>query len=141
MLRQILVGTSFSLLNIAVHAITMLGILEARSAVHVKVSFHRAIRLVGVMIVAVSILMAAHIVEIFIWSVAYRIFELAPAESDMLYFAFVNYTTLGYGDIVPRGAWRLLGPMTAMNGILLFGWSTAVIFQVLWTTISRDEFN
>jgi len=28
--------------------------------------------------------------------------------------------------------------MAAMNGILLFGWSTAVIFQVLWTTISRE---
>ena len=58
----------------------------------------------------------------------------------MLYFAFVNYTTLGYGDVLPVAGWRLLGPMAAMNGVLLFGWSTAVIFQVLWTTISREDF-
>jgi hypothetical protein len=38
---------------------------------------------------------------------------------------------LDYSDIVPVERWRLLGPMTAMNGILLFGWSTAVIFEVL----------
>jgi hypothetical protein len=48
-----------------------------------------------------------------------------------VYFAFVNYTTLGYGDVLPVERWRLLGPMTAMNGVLLFGWSTAVIFDVL----------
>jgi hypothetical protein len=43
----------------------------------------------------------------------------------------VNYTTLGYGDVTPVERWRLLGPITAMNGVLLFGWSTAVIFEVL----------
>jgi hypothetical protein len=54
-----------------------------------------------------------------------------------MYFALVNYTTLGYGDVVPVPRSRLLGPMTAMNGILLFGWSTAVIFHVLRVTIRR----
>ena len=61
----------------------------------------------------------------------YGIERAAPDGSDLLYFAFVNYTTLGYGDIIPVQAWRLTGPMTAMNGILMFGWSTAVLFEVL----------
>ena len=43
----------------------------------------------------------------------------------------MNYTTLGYGDVVPVERWLLMGPMTAMNGVLMFGWSTAVIFEVL----------
>jgi hypothetical protein len=47
----------------------------------------------------------------------------------------VNYATLGYGDVIPVEGWRLLGPITAMNGALLFGWSTAVIFQVLHKTM------
>jgi hypothetical protein len=55
-----------------------------------------------------------------------------------VYFAFVNYTTLGYGDVIPVPAWQLLGPMTAMNGVLLFGWSTAVIFEVLRKIMMRD---
>lgn len=43
--------------------------------------------------------------------------------------------TLGYGDVTPVARWRLLGPVTAMNGVLLFGWSTAVIFEVLRRTV------
>ena len=54
----------------------------------------------------------------------------------------MNYTTLGYGDVTPVERWHLLGPMTAMNGVLMFGWSTAVIFEVLrrtLVTIRSDE--
>jgi hypothetical protein len=62
------------------------------------------------------------------------IVRVAP-PGTIIYFAFVNYTTLGYGDVIPIERWRLLGPMTAMNGVLLFGWSTAVIFEVLRRTM------
>jgi hypothetical protein len=68
---------------------------------------------------------------------SYALVGAAPEGSDLLYFAFVNYTTLGYGDITPVKAWRLVGPMAAMNGILLFGWSTAVLFEVLLKTIDH----
>ena len=64
--------------------------------------------------------------------------KLEHAGADQLYFAFVNFTTLGYGDVLPVPDWRLLGPMTAMDGVLLFGWSTAVIFEVLRQTLHRD---
>jgi len=83
------------------------------------------------MIVTVSFLMAAHFAEVLVWSLAYAMVDIAPPGSDLIYFAFVNYTTLGYGDVIPMERWHLLGPMTAMNGVLLFGWSTAVIFEVL----------
>jgi ion channel len=56
-----------------------------------------------------------------------------------MYFAFVNYATLGYGGIVPLPRWRLLGPITAMNGALMFGWSTAVIFEVMRRAIEREK--
>jgi Ion channel len=87
--------------------------------------------LIAVMVTTVGGLLVAHVVEVVAWSLIYAILGVAPPESNVLYFAFVNYTTLGYGDIVPVERWRLLGPMTAMNGVLLFGWSTAVIFEVL----------
>ena len=41
--------------------------------------------------------------------------------------------------MTPLPKWRLLGPMTAMNGVLMFGWSTALIFEVLIKTISQSE--
>jgi hypothetical protein len=84
-----------------------------------------------VSVATVPVLMAAHFSEVLVWSLAYAIVGAAPAGADPVYFAFVNYTTLGYGDVTPVARWRLLGPITAMNGVLLFGWSTAVIFEVL----------
>ena len=93
----------------------------------------------AVMVATAAVLMLAHTLEILVWALAYLILGAAPPESDRLYFAFVNYTTLGYGDITPVQAWRLTGPMTAMNGILLFGWSTAVIFEVLQAARVKDE--
>jgi hypothetical protein len=83
------------------------------------------------MIATVSVLMAAHIAEVLVWSFVYMMVRAAPPGTDLIYFAFVNYTTLGYGDVTPSDRWHLVGPMTAMNGVLLFGWSTAVIFAVL----------
>ena len=77
-----------------------------------------------------------------VWALAYAIVGVAPDDTDLIYFAFVNYTTLGYGDVTPVDRWNLLGPMTAMNGVLLFGWSTAVIFEVLrrvMTTVPSEE--
>jgi Ion channel len=74
---------------------------------------------------------------VILWSLVYFIVDAAPAGTDLVYFAFVNYTTLGYGDVIPLERWRLLGPITAMNGVLLFGWSTAVIFEVLRRTLAR----
>jgi hypothetical protein len=92
------------------------------------------------MIATVTVLMVAHVLEVLVWSLAYSIVDAAPAGTNLIYFAFVNFATLGYGDVTPVEAWRLLGPMTAMNGALLFGWSTAVIFEVLHKTmmISSD---
>ena len=47
------------------------------------------------------------------------------------------HALLGYGDVTPLKEWRLVGPITAMNGILMFGWSTAVLFEVLRKTIEH----
>jgi hypothetical protein len=94
--------------------------------------------LIVVMIVNVLVLMAAHASEVFVWALVYAVFRVAPDGVNVMYFAFVNYTTLGYGDVIPVERWQLIGPITAMNGILLFGWSTAVIFEVLRKTMAHS---
>jgi hypothetical protein len=90
----------------------------------------------AVMVATVLVLKAAHGLEVIVWALAYALVGAAPEGSDLLYFAFVNYTTLGYGDVIPVKAWQLLGPMAAMTGILMFGWSTAVLFDVLMKTLA-----
>ena len=131
MLRQILVGAAVSVCNIAIHAFLMATVIWAARTGGAITTPRQSLRLIAVMIATVSFLMAAHFAEVLAWSLAYAIVDAAPEGADLIYFAFVNYTTLGYGDVTPVERWRLLGPMTAMNGVLLFGWSTAVIFEVL----------
>ena len=131
MVSQFLTGGLISVCNIAIHALVMTAVVWASQAMIAMAASRPNLLLIAVMVAAVSILMAAHTCEVIVWSLAYGLVDAAPANSDLLYFAFVNYTTLGYGDILPVERWQLLGPMTAMNGVLLFGWSTAVIFEVL----------
>jgi hypothetical protein len=135
MLRQLLVSIAVSGCNIAIHAIVMAAVLWAARVADERATSRQSLRLVAVMIATVSVLMTAHIVEVIVWSLAYMMVGAAPPGTDFIYFAFVNYTTLGYGDVTPIERWQLLGPMTAMNGVLLFGWSTAVIFAVLRKTM------
>jgi len=134
---QLLVGSLVSAVAIMIHALgTVLAISVARSAARRRISLPR-LHLMIVMVATVLVLMLAHTGEIFVWSLSYAMVGAAPEGSDLLYFAFVNYTTLGYGDVTPVKAWQLLGPMAAMNGILMFGWSTAVLFEVLLKEIEH----
>jgi hypothetical protein len=130
MLRELIVGSGVSICNIVIHALVMIAVIRAVRTVGVKTTAHPTVLLIFVMFATVSVLMATHMLEVLVWALAYAIVDAAPAGADLVYFALVNYTTLGYGDVTPIARWRLLGPMTAMNGVLLFGWSTAVIFQV-----------
>jgi hypothetical protein len=137
MLRQFLVGGVASLVNITIHALVMTTVIQvARVAGARKISNH-PLFLTAVMVPTVSVLMIAHTFEVGVWSLVYWIVNAAPPGAHLLYFAFVNYTTLGYGDVVPVQDWHLLGPITAMNGVLLFGWSTAIIFEVLRRALAR----
>jgi len=138
MIAQLLVGAAASLVNIAVHAVWTVFLDHAVRRFWTKRSHpHFLWNRVALMMGAVAILMAAHAIEVAVWAATYAAVDAAPAGASRAYLAFVNFTTLGYGDVVPVAAWQLLGPLTAMNGILLFGWSTAAIIEVLRTTV-RD---
>ena len=80
----------------------------------------------------------AHLVEIGFWA---GLFILCGEFRDFgtaFYHSAVNYTSLGYGDLIMSPKWRLLGPLETANGMLLFGVSTAMIFAVmLWLIQSR----
>ena len=75
--------------------------------------------------------MCAHMVEITVWSIYYLWNGLKLNNATFFEFAFENYTALGYGDVVADGGYRLIGPITALNGLLLIGWSVAIIFEVM----------
>jgi Ion channel len=139
MFGQLLVGGAVSLVNIAVHSFAMAGVIfvfKRRQAVQDSLRFQ--VHLVLLMIAVVLVLNVAHLVEVAIWALLYSLLGVAPWHVSPFYFALVNFTTLGYGDVLPVARWEMLGPLTAMNGILLLGWSTAAIFAVLASQL-RDR--
>lgn len=137
MIRQFLFGGAVSAVNIALHALVMTVVVQIARNASARSKSHASQHLVLLMIPTVLVLMMTHALEVVVWGIAYWLVDAAPVGTDRVYFAFVNYTTLGYGDVVPVARWRLLGPITAMNGVLLFGWSTAVIFEVLRRALER----
>jgi hypothetical protein len=139
MLLQILVGTLISVINIGIHALATVGAVAIARRSGLRKTDKARLHLMGVMVATAAALSVAHTMEVLVWVCTYWLVEAAPPGSDLLYFAFVNYTTLGYGDITPVPAWRLIGPLTAMNGILLFGWSAAILFEVLRKTLEHLE--
>jgi len=137
MLQQFLVGLSVSAVNIAIHALVMAEVIRVINRLQTAFRSWPWLHVIVVMIGTALVLMAAHTTEVVVWSGTYQLVGATPDNDNSTYFAFVNYTTLGYGDIVPAARWRLLGPITAMNGVLLFGWSTAVLYAVLRQTLAR----
>ena len=73
----------------------------------------------------------AHLLEIAIWAALYEACGEFAGFGPAFYHSAVNYTTLGYGDVVMSPFWKLLGPLEAADGMLLFGVSTATIFAVM----------
>lgn len=132
LLDQVLVGGAASLLNLIIHAVLLGGVVWTVRRLEVKDAFVPSFVQYTIVIVATgALLVAGHFLEVVIWAVTYDLVGAAPPDSDLIYFAFGNYTTLGYGGIAPVDGWRLLGPMTALNGIMLIGWSTALVIEIL----------
>jgi Ion channel len=128
----LIVGIGATSLTIVVHAL----------AVGATVHFVRHQRMlgragrgfllgVGIVAVAVMFALAAHLIEIALWALAFLAVGEFSSISAAFYHSAVNYTTLGYGNVVMSPAWRLLGPIEAADGMLMFGVSTALIFTVI----------
>ncbi len=76
-------------------------------------------------------LMAAHLFKIVMWAGIFLHNELFDGWEAAIYFAAACYTTLGFGDLLLPAQWRLLSGATAANGFMLFGLTTAFLFEVL----------
>ncbi len=145
MLRLGLIGAALIAITVVIHAIgttTWVRHLSQEYGRAPKLRFRQAI---AVLIRTVLIVFALHTIEILVWAGAYEALlpldELGSFE-ETVYFSFVTFTTLGYGDITLSEGWRLLSGIEALNGILLVGWTTAMIFsvvQAIWRGMSDNN--
>jgi hypothetical protein len=119
---QIVVGGAASLVNLIIHAVLIAAVAWTVRRLRVKDDFVPAFLQYTIVIVATgTLLVAGHFVEVLVWAITYALAGVAPPGVNLVYLAFGNYTTLGYADLVAPEEWRLLRPMTALNGIMLIG--------------------
>ncbi len=97
-------------------------------------------RNVIVLSVAMLVALAAHLIQIAAWALVFELCGEFSGFGAAFYHSAVNYTTLGYGDFVMSPPWRLLGPIEAADGMLMFAFSTAIVISVL-QRIARTSFD
>jgi len=86
---------------------------------------------VAIVSLAILFALAAHLVDITVWGMLFIACGEFQEFGTAYYHSAVNYTTLGYGDLIMTPTWRLMGPLEAADGMLMFGVSTAIIFAVI----------
>ena len=84
-----------------------------------------------IVVLVMSFAFVAHLIEIGVWAWLFMICGEFQEFGAAYYHSAVNYTTLGYGDVIMSASWKLLGPLEAADGSLMFGVSTAMIFAVI----------
>jgi hypothetical protein len=118
--------------TILVHGLTLRTIIAG---------VHRDLRLklIGVsfstdllfIIVASLFIFGAHIIEIGLWAIVFCVCGEFSSFAAAFFHSAGNYTTVGSGGLVMSARWRLLAPLEAADGMLMFGITTATIFSII----------
>ena len=111
----LLVGVATTFFTIIVHALVLYTIIEA---VRRYLSRGRA----GVFLRDLTLAL---------WALSFVLCGEFSNFAAALYYSAATYTTVGDGSIVISARWRLLGPLEAADGMLMFGVTTAMIFAVI----------
>jgi hypothetical protein len=145
MLRLSLIGSALIAITVVIHAVGTTAWVRYLGIKFAGKPLTTGRRATLVLVNTALIVFALHALEIVIWAGAYQLLlpvnELASFE-EAVYFSFVTFTTLGYGDITLSEGWRLLSGIEALNGILLVGWTTAMIFSVvqnIWRGLAENN--
>jgi hypothetical protein len=129
MLSRLLLAFGLMALCVAIHAGGLsLALRKSRWEPDARLRFvhwtGRFVRIAGWIVLL-------HLCEIGAWAGVYVWQDAMPDLQTAMYFSAVTYTTTGYGDLVLPEAWRLVGAVEALTGILMCGWSTGFFFAVV----------
>jgi voltage-gated potassium channel len=145
MLQLSLIGSALIAVTVLIHALGTTAWVRYLSRNNVGDLPWSGQRSMLVLVYTALIVFALHTVEIVIWAFAYQALvpasELASFE-EAAYFSFVTFTSLGYGDITLSHGYRLLSGIEALNGMILVGWTTAMIFSVvqhIWRGLAEND--
>jgi hypothetical protein len=85
-------------------------------------------------VVGVLFVMLVHSLQVWIWAITFQTVGAFGEMEPALYFSLVSFSTVGFGEITLGPDWRLLSALTAANGFISFGWSTAYMVEMVRRT-------
>jgi hypothetical protein len=132
MLKELLVAFSLVAVCLLLHVTTIVFFADWMLDQHEKRK--EQMGMVGYMlllIAAFTVIISLHLIEMVIWAALYFTNSLFPNFETSLYFSVTSYTTIGFGDVLLPPAWRMLGGIEAVTGVLLCGLSTAFVFAIV----------
>ena len=83
------------------------------------------------------LLVVGNLAQVAIWAILFHLLGEFDQFRDAIYHSAVNFSTLGYGDIVMSADHRLLGPIQAINGVLMIGVSTATLMTAFQDALKK----
>src|SRR5262245_47973025 len=87
--------------------------------------------MIGLIAVVGLLLAALHGIEAALWAAAYWWLGALSSATDAILYSVDSMSTRGASGLVLEPHWRMMGALEAMDGMLLFGISTAFIFTVM----------
>lgn len=128
MIQQLLLALVLSALTVTVHAVGTVRVVVPLCGLWKAKPDPRVLtRPIATLIRLVSGLLMLHLIAMAMWALAYRLFNIFPDFETCFYYSLMSYSTVGYGDVIPPQAWRLLGPIEGAEGVLMLGLSTGII--------------
>lgn len=139
--NQLLISTAVVTATVLVHLLG-LDVLQALLRWHLE-RFTRWINLDRVLVPlgVVLGLFVLHGLEIWLYALIYWKMQMLPTLEQALYFSTSSYSTVGETGAILPDRWRIVGVLEAINGMLLIGWSTAFLFQILHHLMWDDSDN
>jgi hypothetical protein len=132
-------------LTVILHVI-VLGFINTRVVAEMKKYRDRRrfmLRFVVVMGITTLLATLLHASEAVIWAAAYHELHALPNIHEALLYSLSALTTYGHAELYLAPHWRLMGALEALNGLLLFGLTTAFLYgqaQRVWPLDGREAF-
>jgi hypothetical protein len=141
MLEQIAVGLALVCITTIMHAAFMIAGLRISHWRLTRRGPHRHELSRAISVATFTAWMFIGVVsEALLWALSYlyspEITRLPDLETA-LYFSMVTFTSVCYGVVLLTGPWRILASIETANGVIIFGWTTALIFYHLQTVYTR----
>lgn len=136
---ELIIGTAVILASIVLAAIGfwLAEGMVARMTPWLLREPHRP-KLTLVLVLAVLMILGVFTATVWLWAFTFLWLDLFNTLEGAVYFAIVAFTTLGFGDVLLDPGWRILGGLTAANGLLNMGLYTAMLVELLRSVRSNQ---